>query len=148
MIADAQTAAATIGRPFEVLRAGSSSEIDAAFARLAQMRVDGLLVAAQPLFTERRVQIATLAVRHSMPMMSSNRQITEVGGLMSYGTSTGDQARQVGLYVGRILKGEKPADLPVMRSTKFDLVINLQTAKTIGLTIPPTLLALADGVIE
>src|SRR5262249_59352305 len=98
--------------------------------------------------TERRGQLATLAVRHMVPMTSGNRQITEAGGLMSYGANLADAFRQVGVYAGRILKGEKPADLPVIQATKLELVINIETARILGLTVPPSLLALADEVIE
>jgi putative tryptophan/tyrosine transport system substrate-binding protein len=100
------------------------------------------------LFTARRVQLATLAARHMVPMTSGNRQITEIGGLMSYGANIADAYHQVGVYVGRILKGEKPADLPVVQSSKFELVINGETAQMLGLAVPPSLLAIADEVIE
>jgi putative ABC transport system substrate-binding protein len=148
IVADARTAATTIGRPIEVLTAGTNREIDAAFTSLAQKRVDALLVSALPFFGVRRIQIANLAVRHLVPTIHYTREYVEGGGLMSYGPSTTDHARQVGIYVGRILKGDRPADLPVMRSAKFEFLINLQTARTLGIEVPPTLLAIADEVIE
>jgi putative tryptophan/tyrosine transport system substrate-binding protein len=143
-----RTAAAAINAQIEVLFATKSSEIDSAFTRLAQMRVDALLVTTNPLFSDRKVQLATLAARNALPAIYFDRDFVIAGGLMSYGPSYPDQARQVGVYVGRILKGEKPADLPVMRPTRFALVLNLQTAKTLGLQIPETLLATADEVIQ
>jgi putative ABC transport system substrate-binding protein len=143
-----QTAASSIGRQIEVLTARTNYEIDMVFASLAQRRADGLLIAPQALFFNRRVQLATLAVKHSVPAIGTARQFTEAGLLMSYGAISMDAIRQAGIYVGRILKGEKPADLPVQQPTKFEFVINLQTAKTIGLTVPPTLLAIATEVIE
>jgi putative tryptophan/tyrosine transport system substrate-binding protein len=147
-VRELQTAAAAIGAQIEVFFATNSSEIDSAFAGFAQMRVDALLVATSPLFADRNVQLATLAARNALPSIYFDRQFAIVGGLMSYATSYLDQARQVGVYVGRILKGEEPADLPVMRPTKFEFVINLQTAKTLGLQVPANLLALADELIE
>jgi putative ABC transport system substrate-binding protein len=140
-IKDAQASAKAIGRQIEILTASNNREIDAAFASLVQKRADVF-------FTNRRVQLATLAVRHGVPAIYSFREFAEAGGLMSYGTSNADRDRQVGVYAGRILKGEKPADLPILQPTKFEFVINLQTARTIGLTVPPTLLARADEVIE
>jgi putative ABC transport system substrate-binding protein len=148
IIAAAQVAAKTIGRPLDVLNASSNREIDEAFARAVENRVEALMVAPYQLFGARRVQLTTLAVRHLMPAIYSGRAFPEVGGLMSYGASFADQHRQVGIYVGRILKGEKPADLPVLQPTKFEFVINLQTARLLGLDIPPGLLAIADEVIE
>jgi ABC-type uncharacterized transport system substrate-binding protein len=148
-IKDVQLAASTIGRHIEVFRAGTNREIDAAFARLVQGRAEALLVSgADPLFVDRRVQFATLAARHVMPSIFAAREFAEVGGLMSYGASNLDRYRQVGIYTGRVLKGERPADLPVARATKFELVINLQTARALGIEVPPTLLARADEVIE
>ena len=142
-------AAAALGLPpVEVIRAGTISEIDAAFAILLEKKIEGLIINPNTLFTSRRVQLVTLAARHAMPTSYPYRDFTDIGGLMSYGANNAEQHRQVGIYVGRILKGEKPEDLPVLRPTKFELVINLGTAKTIGLTIPSTLLAIADEVIE
>jgi putative tryptophan/tyrosine transport system substrate-binding protein len=131
-----------------VLRAGTIDEIDAAFASLVQKRADALLVITSVLFFNRRTQLVTLAARHAVPAIYWTRDFTEASGLMSYGSDVTDQLRQAGIYTGRILKGEKPADLPVMRATKFEFVINLQTAKTLGLSIPSGLLAIADEVIE
>ena len=147
-IAEVESAAAAIGRQVEVLSATTNLDIDAAFARLAQKRADALLVAPQILFSTRRVQLVTLAARHAVPAMYYQREYVESGGLMSYGSSIIDRERQLGVYTGRILKGEKPADLPILRAVKFEFVINLQTAKTIGLDMPPTLVARADEVIE
>jgi putative ABC transport system substrate-binding protein len=147
-IKDAQAAASTIGRQVEILYAGTNPEIDTAFASLVQKRADALLVSSEGFFTNRRVQLVTLAARHAVPAIYHVREFAEAGGLMSYGPSQTDQWRQIGIYAGRILKGEKPADLPVMRPTKFEFIINLQTARLLGITVPPTLLAIADEVIE
>jgi putative ABC transport system substrate-binding protein len=147
-VTDVRAAAAAIGRQIEVLPASTNREIEAAFANLGKRRADALLVAHDPLFTSRRVQLATLATRYLVPALYSDRRFSEAGGLMSYGANLMDIVRHTGIYVGRILKGEKPADLPVMRPTKFDFVINLQTAGALGLDVPPTLLAIADEVIE
>src|SRR6516162_7669071 len=147
-IKDAQASAKTIGRQIEILTASTNREIDAAFASLVQKGAEALLIGPDVFFTNRRVQLATLAVRHGVPAIYSFREFAEAGGLMSYGTSNADRDRQVGVYAGRILKGEKPVDLPILRPTKFELVINLQTARTLGLTVPNTLLARADEVIE
>jgi ABC-type uncharacterized transport system substrate-binding protein len=148
MIMDVQAAAATRGRQIEVLTASTNRDIDAAFTSLMQKGVDELLVTTDPFFADRRVQLQSLATRHAIPSIFSIREFAEAGGLMSYGSSFTDHYRQAGIYVGRILKGEKPADLPVMQPTKFEFVINLQTARTLGIEVPPTLLALADEVIE
>jgi putative ABC transport system substrate-binding protein len=145
---DAQAAASAIGRQIEVLTASTSREIDLAFASLVQKRADALLVAPGILFANRRVQLVTLAVRDRVPAIYFDRQFTQAGGLMSYGANISDVQRQVGIYTGRVLKGEKPADMPVMQPTKFEFVINLQTARTLGIAIPTTLLARADEVIE
>jgi putative tryptophan/tyrosine transport system substrate-binding protein len=143
-----QQAAPTIGLQIHVLNASTSREIDAAFAILAGERPDSLFVATDSLFASRRIQFATLASRDRIPAAYGNREYVEAGGLMSYGTNIADSFRQVGVYTGNILKGSKPADLPVVQSTKFEFVINLQTARALGIEVPPTLLATADEVIE
>jgi putative ABC transport system substrate-binding protein len=147
-VADIGSAAKIIGRDVEVLGASTNRDIDAAFATIVHKRIDALVIGPHGLFNNRRVQLVTLASRHAVPTIYSVPEFTEIGGLMSYGASAKDQFRQAGIYTGRILKGEKPADMPVLRATKFDFVINLQTARTLGLDIPPTLLARADEVIE
>jgi putative tryptophan/tyrosine transport system substrate-binding protein len=141
-------AASAIGGSIEVVTASTSSEIDTAFASLVQKRIDALWVSTDSLFANRSVQLVTLATYHRLPTIYPGRLYTESGGLMSYGTDFLDSLRQVGVYTGNILKGAKPADLPVARSTRFELVINLKTAKALGLTIPETLLATADEVIQ
>jgi putative ABC transport system substrate-binding protein len=141
-------AARPLGLQLHILNAATSGEIDAAFAAFARERADALFVAGDAFFTSRSVQFATLAARDRLPTSYSARRMTEAGVLMSYGTDIADSFRQVGIYSGRILKGTKPADLPVLQSDKFELVINLQTAKLLGLEIPPMLLARADEVIE
>ena len=145
---EVELAARAMGLQVQVLHASNSREITAAFATFVRERPDALFVSIGPLFTARRVQLATLAARHMVLMTSGNRQITEIGGLMSYGANIVDAYRQVGIYAGRILKGEKPADLPVVQSSKFELVINAETARILGLTVPPSLIAIADEVIE
>jgi ABC-type uncharacterized transport system substrate-binding protein len=147
-IKGAQASAVAIGRQIEILTATTNREIDAAFASLVQKRADALLIGPDVFFTNRRVQLATLAVRHAVPAIYAFREFAEAGGLMSYGTSGTDRDSQVGVYTGRILKGEKPENLPILRPTKFEFVINLQTARMLGLDVPPTLLARADEVIE
>jgi putative ABC transport system substrate-binding protein len=144
----AEAAAQAIGRPIEILTASTSRDIDAVFANMAQKRIEGLLVAPSALFIVRRVQITTLATRRAVPTIYNIREFVEAGGLMSYGRSFADEYRQLGVYTGRILKGEKPADLPVMQPTKFEFVINLQTARALDIDVPPLLLARADEVIE
>jgi putative ABC transport system substrate-binding protein len=141
-------AAAAVGWQYEILTASTNREIDVAFGRLVQEHADALLIGPDALFTNRCVQLAILAARHALPAIHGNREFAEAGGLMSYGPSVTDLFRLVGIYTGRVLKGEKPANLPVVLPTKFELVINLQTAKTFGLVVPPTLLARADEVIE
>jgi putative ABC transport system substrate-binding protein len=132
----------------QVVNASTSGEIDAAFAAFVREQVDALFIGPGGLFTSRRVHIANQAMRHGIPATYTQREFPEIGGLMSYGTNLTDTWRQGGVYVGRVLKGAKPADLPVAQSTKVELVINAQTARLLGLTIPPGLLAIADEVIE
>ena len=147
-VSDVQAAALSIGKQIEVLEAPTGRDIDTAFARLGQKPIDALLVGPGPLLDNRRVQIVTLATYHRVPAIDPLRAFAEAGGLMSYGTNITDAYRQAGVYTGRILKGEKPADLPVMQSIKFEFVINLNTARAFGLSFPPGLLAIADEVIE
>ena len=143
-----RTAASALSRDIEFFNAGNNREIDLAFEKLVQKRCDGLLVSPDALFGSRRIQIVALAAHHRVPTIYFQRDFVEAGGLMSYGRNLGDQYRQLGIYAGRILKGEKPADLPVLRPIKFEFVLNLHTAKLLGLDIPPGLLATADEVIE
>ena len=145
---DVESAARAMGLQLKVFNASTSREIDAAFASFGRERPDALFVGGAPFLNARRVQLAFAAGRYGIPAIYVGRPYAEVGGLMSYGPNIADAYRQMGVYVGRILKGDKPADLPVVQSSKFELVINHQTAKTLGLTVPPSLLALADEVIE
>jgi len=147
-IKDVQTAAAALGRQVHVAYAASERDIDAAVSGMVGARAAALLVAPDALFIAARARLASLAVRHHLPTMVSNRLYVEDGGLLSYGASIEDAYREAGVYCGRILKGERPADLPILQPTKFELVINLKTAKALGLDVPPTLLARADEVIE
>ena len=147
-IKEAEAAARGIGIQIKVVNAGTADEIDSVFATLERGRPDALFIAPGAFFNTRRVQLATLAARHGIPAAYAVRDYPEAGGLMSYGTSIGDMFRQVGVYTGRVLKGEKPADLPVLQPTKFEFVINLRTAKALGIEISPSLLARADEVIE
>jgi putative ABC transport system substrate-binding protein len=148
-IKDLQAAAVVaIGRPVEILPVSGSREIELAFTALAKKQIDGLLIGPTPLFGNRRVQLVTLAAHYRLPTMYVLRDHVENGGLMSYGSSNDEQARQMGLYIGRILKGEKPSQLPVQRATKFEFVINMQTARLLGIEVPPTLRATADEIIE
>ena len=147
-VRDVEAAGRAIGMQIRVLNASSISEIDAAFATVVNERMDALFVVPDSFFANRRVQFATLAARHAIPASYGQRDYVEAGGLMSYGTSLADARRQVGLYTGRVLKGEKPAELPVLQPTRFELAINLTTAKALGIEVPPTLLARADEVIE
>jgi putative ABC transport system substrate-binding protein len=137
-----------VGLQIQVLNANTSREIDAAFETMARERPDALFVATSPLFLGRRIQLVQLAAFHRLPATYSLREMAESGGLMSYGPNIADAFRQAGVYAGRILKGARPADLPVVQSSKFELVINHQTARMLGITVPPTLLATADEVIE
>ena len=141
-------AARAIGLQIQILNASTSREIEAAFATLVRDRADALFVAPDSFFISRRVQFASLAMRHGIPAAYGTREEVEAGGLMSYGTDTSDMWRQVGVYAGQVLKGAKPADLPVVQPTKFEFVINLVTARALGLEVPPALLARADEVIE
>jgi putative tryptophan/tyrosine transport system substrate-binding protein len=145
---EVEPAARSVGLQVQIFKANTSREIGAAFESLERERPDALFVAPNTLFTARRVQLAHLATRHAVPAIYVTREFADAGGLMSYGANIADAWRQAGLYTGRILKGTKPADLPVVQASKFELVINAETARILGLTIPPTLLARADEVIE
>jgi putative ABC transport system substrate-binding protein len=147
-ITDLQDAARTLGRQLVIMNARTDSDLEPAFATFSQHRVGAILVSDSNFYARRTEQLASLAARHALPAIFPLREFALAGGLMSYGTSLGYAYRQVGIYTGRILKGEKPADLPVQRATKLELVINLKTAKALGLTIPETLLATADEVIQ
>jgi putative ABC transport system substrate-binding protein len=148
MLRDVEPAGRAIGLQIQVVRASTIREIDAAFVTLVRERLDTLFVGGDPFYFSRRVQLVNTAARHAVPAIFANREFAEVGGLMSYGPNQMDTFRQLGVYTGRILKGAKPADMPVVQSDKFELVINAQTARMLGLTVPPSLLARADEVIE
>jgi len=145
---DVAAPARAMGLQIQVLNASTSSEINAVFAMFVREPPDALFVGLDPFLNSRRVQLVNLASRHALPATFSNRDNAEAGGLMSYGANIADAYRQVGVYAGRILKGAKPADLPVVQASKFELVINAETARMLGLTVPPTLLSIADEVIE
>jgi putative ABC transport system substrate-binding protein len=145
---DVQPAARTMGLEIRVYNASTSGEIDAAFAIFGRERPDALFVGNDPFFTSRRIQLANATARHAIPAIFGTREIAEVGGLISYGSNIVDAWRQLGTYVGHILKNPRPADLPVVQASKVELIINHQTARTLGLTVPPTLLSIADEVIE
>jgi putative tryptophan/tyrosine transport system substrate-binding protein len=147
-VADLRSTAATLDLDVQVVHASSETEIEAIFATLAQSRSEALMIAPDALFTSRRAQLAALCMRHAMPATHMVREFAEAGGLMSYGPNLANAYRQTGIYVGRILKGERPADLPVMQPMAFELVINLKTARSLGLAVPDKLLAIADEVIE
>ena len=147
-IEDMEDAARSVGQQIMVVRAKNEAEIDAAFATIAQQRASAILVDVDAYFSDRRDQLAALAARYHIPASYNNRRYAEAGGLISYGSNLDDATRQAAIYVCRILRGEKPADLPVQQPTKFELVINVRTAKALGLTVPPSLLAIADDVIE
>ena len=145
---DLEEAAHAIGHQILMVNAANEREVHAAFAKVVQAGAGGLLIGSGPFFLSQRRQLVALAARHALPTMYNQREYAEVGGLISYGPSQSDAYRRAGAYVGRILKGEKPGDLPVELGTKFELIINLATAKAFGVEIPPTLLSLADEVIE
>jgi putative ABC transport system substrate-binding protein len=145
---DVELAAQALGQQLIIVPVSSEGEFDGAFTSIVGRGAKALLMGTEPFLTSNRERVVALAARHAIPAIYSLREFVEVGGLMSYGASIADAYRQVGLYAGRILKGEKPADLPVMQSTKFELVVNLKTAKALGLTVPPSLIAQADEVIE
>jgi putative ABC transport system substrate-binding protein len=145
---DVEAATSALGRQMILLKVSSPSDLEAAFASAGRERADALLVTSNSFFTDRRVEIVALAARHALPAAYAWREFVEAGGLVSYGPNIAWAYRQIGQYASRILKGEKPADLPVMQPTKFEFVINLKTAKALGLNLPPTLLAIADEVTE
>src|SRR5262249_35913866 len=147
-VKDVQAAASTIGLQIQIFNASTSREIDAAFANFVREHIDALFVAPDPFFNSRRVHLAVLPARRAMPATYAGRDYAEAGGLMSYGSDLADTYRQIGEYAGRILKRAKPADLPVVQTSKLELVINAQTAKSLGLDVPATLLARSDEVIE
>jgi putative ABC transport system substrate-binding protein len=148
ILGDVRAVARAVGLQIQVLNASTSLELDAAFTTLVSERSDALIVGSTPFLFDRRVQLAQLAARHAVPAIYQDRHHAEVGGLMTYGASLGDAYHHVGVYTGRILKGAKPSDLPMVQPTKFELVINIPTARMLGLTVPPSLLAIADEVIE
>jgi putative tryptophan/tyrosine transport system substrate-binding protein len=148
VITEVQAAASSMGQQLEILTATTKRDLGPAFSAAVQKRIDALLISADPLFTNSPVQLAILAARHGMPAIYALREFAQAGGLMSYGSNFAELFRQAGIYTGRILKGEKPADLPIPQATKFEFVVNLQTAEALGLEVPATLLALADEVIE
>jgi putative ABC transport system substrate-binding protein len=145
---DFENAALKVGQPIIIVKASNESEIETAFATIVREQAGAILVDVDAYFSSRRDQLSTLAARYSIPASYNNREYVAAGGLMSYGPDLNEAARQAGVYVGRILKGEKPADLPVMQPTKFELVINLKTAKALGLTVPLIMQMTADEVIE
>jgi putative ABC transport system substrate-binding protein len=145
---DATGAAGALGLTLHVVEVRTAGDFERAFAAFARQQVTALFVNADPLFTTRRDQLVTLAARHALPAIYDRREFIVLGGLISYGTNQIEEYRQMGIYTGRILKGEKPGDLPIQQSTKFDLVIHIRTAKTLGLSVPTALIARADEVIE
>jgi putative tryptophan/tyrosine transport system substrate-binding protein len=148
ILRDVDAAGRRMGLQIQIVNASSGREIDGVFATFMRERPDALFVSGGPLFVSRRFQLALLSARHAIPASYGSREYAEIGGLMSYGTSQADAYHQVGIYVGRILRGAKPTDLPVLQATKFELVINLQAARVVGLEVPASLLARADEVIE